>query len=52
MNKKKMSAMFASLIKKVAVASVGETSDWYSYQVEEPDALKQLYEQRKRNEQG
>lgn len=34
---------FAALVKKTAVASVGNTSDWFAYQEEEPEKLRELY---------
>jgi len=41
--KKTISSAFASLIRKAAVSSVSETSDWYTYQAEEPKEVKELY---------
>ena len=33
----------AALAKKAAIASVGNTSDWFIYQSEEPERLRELY---------
>lgn len=42
--KKKLIETFALLIRETAILSVGKTSDWYTYQEEEPAEIRKLYQ--------
>lgn len=41
--RKRILCIAAAFVKKVAVDAVSETSDWYTYQSEEPEEVRKLY---------
>ena len=40
--RKRILCIAAAFVKKVAVDAVSETSDWYTYQSEEPEEVRKL----------